>query len=195
MQEFISETEFKFGDGKVVASIPCNTEGKNVSLKRDVVKSEITLSLSKEIKKATELKIDFVNDRTNIFGKDIHLHFTTSGHYAIPLNETNLNLKTSSVEDSNFVEVLLTIDKIEEKSKKEIKYIAIKLHKQFGHPKSARLIDLIKTAGISDKDLLDMVKDLDKSCEICMRCNRPSSRPEVGFSLTNDCNETAMDLK
>ena len=104
MQEFISETEFKFGDGKVVASIPCNTEGKNVSLKRDVVKSEITLSLSKEIKKATELKIDFVNDRTNIFGKDIHLHFTTSGHYAIPLNETNLNLKTSSVEDSNFVE-------------------------------------------------------------------------------------------
>ena len=79
--------------------------------------------------------------------------------------------------------------------KKEKKYIAIKLHKQFGHPKSARLIDLIKTAGISDKDLLDMVKDLDKSCEICMRCNRPSSRPEVGFSLTNDCNETAMDLK
>ena len=115
--------------------------------------------------KAAELKIDFVNDRINIFGKDIHLHFTTSGHYAIPLNETNLNLKTSSLEDLNFVEVLLTIDNIEEKSKKE-KYIGIKLHKQFGHPKSARLIDLIKIAGISDKDLLDMVKDLDKSCEI-----------------------------
>ena len=87
------------------------------------------------------------------------------GYYAIPLNETNLNLKTSSLEDLNFVEVLLTIDNIEEKSKKE-KYIGIELHKQFGHPKSARLIDLIKIAGISDKDLLDMVKDLDKSCEI-----------------------------
>ena len=108
------------------------------------------------------------------------------------------------MEDSNFVEVLLTIDNIEEKSKKE-KYIGIKLHKQFGHPKSARLIDLIKTAGISDKDLLDMVKDLDKSCEICMRyksCElcmrykRPSSRPVVGFSLAHDFNETvAMDLK
>ena len=109
-----------------------------MSLKTDVVKSEITLSLSKESKKATELKIDFVNDRTNIFGKDIHLYFTTSGYYAVPLNETNLNLKTSSVEDSNFVEVLLTIDNIEEKSKKEKKYIAIKLHKHFGHPKSAR---------------------------------------------------------
>ena len=51
-------------------------------------------------------------------GKNIHLHFTAIGHYAIPLNETNLNPKTSSVEDSNFVEVLLSIDNIEEKSKK-----------------------------------------------------------------------------
>ena len=53
---------------------------------------------------------------------------------------------------------------------------------------------MIKTAGISGKDSLDMVKDLDKSCEICMRYKRPSSRPVVGFSLT--FNETvAMDLK
>ena len=100
------------------------------------------------------------------------------------------------MEDSNFAEMLLKIDNIEQKSKKEKKYIAIRLHKQFGHPKSARLIDLIKTAGISDKDLLDMVKDLDKSCEICMRYKRPSSRPVVGFSLAHNSNETvAMDLK
>ena len=90
----------------------------------------------------------------------------------------------------------MTIDNIEEKLKKEKKYIAIKLHKQFGHPKSARLIDLIKTVGTSDKDMLDMVKDLDKSCEICMRYKRPSSRPVLGFSLSHDFNETvAMDLK
>ena len=80
------------------------------------------------------------------------------------------------MEDSNSVEVLLIIDNTEDKSKKKKKYIAIKLHKQFGHPKSARLIDLIKTAGISDKDLLDMVKDLDKSCEICMTYKR--SKPQ-----------------
>ena len=64
-----------------------------------------------------------------MFGKDIHLHFTTRGHYAIPLIETNLNLKTSSLEDPNFVEVPLTIDNIEEKSKMEKKYIASKLNK------------------------------------------------------------------
>ena len=89
IQEFTSETEFKFGDGKVAASeksvvIPCNIAGKNVSLKTDVVKSEIPLLLSKESMKAAESKIDFVNDTINISGKDIHLHFTTSGHYAIP---------------------------------------------------------------------------------------------------------------
>ena len=97
-----------------------------------------------------------------MFGKDILLHFTATGFYAIPLNETNLNLNRSSLEDSNFVKVLLTIDNIEEKSKKGKKCIASKLHKKFGHPKSARLIDLIKTAGISGKDLLDMFKDLDR---------------------------------
>ena len=68
------QTEFKFGDGKIVASeksvvIPCNIAGKNVSLKTDVVKSEIPLLLSKESMKAAESKIDFVNDRINIFGK------------------------------------------------------------------------------------------------------------------------------
>ena len=48
IQELNSETEFKFGDRKVVASkmsvvILCNIAGKYVSLKRDVVKSEIPL--------------------------------------------------------------------------------------------------------------------------------------------------------
>ena len=100
------------------------------------------------------------------------------------------------MKDSNFAEVLLTIDNIEEKSKKKKKYIASKLHKQFGHPTSARLSDLIKTAEISG--LLDIVKDLDKNCEICMRYKGTSSRPLVGFSLAHDFNENetiAMDLK
>ena len=54
-----------------------------MSLKKDEVKSEIPLLLRKESMKAAESKVDFVNDRINMFGKDIHLHFTTSGHYAM----------------------------------------------------------------------------------------------------------------
>ena len=48
IQEFTSETEFKIGDGKVVAPeksvvYPGNIAGKNMSLKTDVVKNEIPL--------------------------------------------------------------------------------------------------------------------------------------------------------
>ena len=74
-----------------------------MSQKTAVVKSEIPLLLSKESMKAAESKIHFVNDRINMFVKDIHLHFTTRGHYDIPLNETNLNLKTSSLKDLNLL--------------------------------------------------------------------------------------------
>lgn len=66
------------------------------------------------------------------------------------------------------VNILLIIDNIEQKQKKkkESKCIAKELHKQFEHLYSTMLIDLIKTAGVSDKYLLDMIKDLDKSYEI-----------------------------
>ena len=101
----------------------------------DVVNSEITLLLSKESKRLQILqsfvqakskkkihtlsKIDFANDRIYILGKEILLHFGTSEHYAILLNNINLNLKTSSLEDSKFVEVLLITDNNGEKKWKK----------------------------------------------------------------------------
>ena len=101
----------------------------------DVVNSEITLSLIKESKRLQILqsfvrakstkkihtlsKIDFANDWINILGKEILLHFATSEHYAILLNNMKLNLKASSLEDSRFVEVLLIIDNNEKKEKRK----------------------------------------------------------------------------
>ena len=90
-------------------------------------------------------------------------------------------------------EVLLTIDNIEKKSNKEKQQITMKLHKQFGHPKSSRLMGLVKTSGIT---FLDSVKELVQSCEICLRYKKANLRSIVGFSLVHDFNETvAMDLK
>lgn len=53
IHKFSSETEFKFGEGKVIFSeknvvIPCNITDKNVPLKTDVVKNEIPLLLWKQ---------------------------------------------------------------------------------------------------------------------------------------------------
>ena len=72
--------------------------------------------------------------------------------------------------------------------------IAMKLYKQFDHPKVFPLINLIKSAGISDV-FLDTVKSLDDNCSVCLKYKKPKSRLVVGFSLTHDFNETvAMDL-
>ena len=46
----------------------------------------------------------------------------------------------------------MTIDNIARKSNKEKQQIAIKLNRQFRHPESSRLIDLVKSAGISDNE-------------------------------------------
>ena len=40
------------------------------------------------------------------------------------------------------------------------------------------------------------MKELDESCDICLRYKKSNLRPIVGFSLAHDFNETvAMDLK
>ena len=71
----------------------------------------------------------------------------------------------------------------------------MKLHKPFGYPKGSRLIDLIKSAGISDNVLLDAVKSLDNNCSICLIYNKPKSRAVVGFSLAHNFNESSYRLK
>ena len=44
----------------------------------------------------------------------------------------------------------------------------MKLHKHFGHPEGSRLINLIKSARITDIVLLDTVR-LDYNCSICLK--------------------------
>ena len=73
IKNFQSNTEFKFGDGKIVTSekcisIPCKIAGEQVNVVTDVVKSEIPLLLSKESTKRAGTKIDFVKDKVIIFG-------------------------------------------------------------------------------------------------------------------------------
>ena len=73
IKNFQSNTEFKFGDGKIVTSekcisIPCKIAGEQVNVVTDVVESEIPLLLSKESTKKAGTKKDFVKDKVIIFG-------------------------------------------------------------------------------------------------------------------------------
>ena len=130
IQSFASNTEFRFGDGKSVIPEKCvliagKIAGKAVTIKTDVVNSEIPLLFSKESMKCAGTKIDFLEDKVNIFGKDISLHFTSSGHYSIPLNDSHEG--SASLDDSRFKEVFLTIGNLHNKSQAEKVQIAIKL--------------------------------------------------------------------
>ena len=76
------------------------------------------------------------------------------------------------------------------------KKAAIKLHHQFGHARIEKIIQLIKDAGLVDKDLFVEVNKAEENCVTCQRFKKPKSRPVVGFSLAKDFNEVvSMDIK
>ncbi len=52
----------------------------------DVVECELPLLLSKSSMKRAQTQLYFVNDKAHMFGNEIDLKYTTSGHYCIPIN-------------------------------------------------------------------------------------------------------------
>lgn len=78
----------------------------------------------------------------------------------------------------------------------DVQKMATKLHKQFGHPTAAKLISLVKRAGICDIDLENKINEISQKCEVCLKYRKPSARPVVSLPLASVFNETvAMDLK
>ena len=61
-------------------------------------------------------KINFVKNKVITFGKEISLQFTSSGHYAIPLNVYHKDLKLSR-DKSKFTEVSLKRNLIKKNNK------------------------------------------------------------------------------
>ena len=73
---------------------------------------------------------------------------------------------------------------------------ATKLHLQFCHPSSDRLIDLLKKAGTDNQQVFDIIRQVTSECDVCTRNKRAPLRPVVGFPLASNFNETvALDLK
>ena len=88
--EMESGKTFKFGGGEKLRSlgsyiIPIELAGKKLSLKTDVVDSEIPLVMSKSSMKKANMKINTQNDTAEILGVKVNLHSTSSGHYCVPV--------------------------------------------------------------------------------------------------------------
>ena len=93
IRQNIREITFKFDGGSQLKSnteycLPAAIARKEVTIKMDVVDSDIPLLLSQSAMKKAGVKIYLENDSATIFGKDVALNLTTSGQYCIPIYTT-----------------------------------------------------------------------------------------------------------
>ena len=177
-------------------NIPFNIDGMQARILTDVVDCEVPLLLSKQSMKAANSKLDFVNDKVTMFGKDIPLHHTSNGHFCIPLTPIQIAIKNTSPEHSP-VKVTFSATDFSKKSTDEKQKAALKLHKQFGHPiDSTKLKTLLQNGNIHDDELYKLIDDVTNSCDTCSRYMKARSRPIVSLPFASDVSDVlAMDLK
>ena len=90
----------------------------------------------------------------------------------------------------------LGINKNVEDTDIDLKAIAKKLHIQFDHPTSDKLIKLLKNGGYNVKKLAKEVKEVTEKCLICIKRQKPPLRPIVCMPMASKFNEcVAIDLK
>lgn len=79
---------------------------------------------------------------------------------------------------------------------KDVDKTSMKLHRQFGHASSEKLLSLLKKSGCVDAKLLSAIKQVSQNCETCIKFNKPVSRPVVSLPMANHFNDVvSMDLK
>ena len=190
VQQTVGERTFKFGGRTRLKSqaeycLPAVIAGKEVTIKTDVVRSDIPLLLSRSAMKKAGVKMDLENDSAKIFGKDIALNLTTSGHYCIPIDRT----------ENIAVEEVLSV-KLEEMGRQEKLKTLLKLHRQFAHPHARKLKSLLQDANIWRDVYKDLLEEIDRKCDLCKRYAKTPARPIVGMPMATQFNEkVAMDLK
>ena len=181
---------FKFGGGTKLKSggeylLPVQIVGNNITVKTDVVESDIPLLLSRASMKKAKVKLDLENDTAMIMGKEVALNLTSSGHYCIPIDKT----ETVQAHEVNAV-------KLEDMDISDRKSALLKLHRQFAHPTKRRLVALLKDAMVWKDDYEEILEEIASRCQLCQVYAKTPSRPVVSMPMAKSFNEKiAMDLK
>ena len=168
---------FKFGNGNKLNSLykvilPCVIADIEVSIITDVVNSDIPLLLSKDAMKRAGTCLNFEDDTVTMLKKKIPLSCTSSGHYYIPI--------TKLLPEKRKFKYIPFIKEISSKNMAEKIQIATKLHRQFSHPSSKKLYNLVKNAGVTDPEFIKILQILPNSCELCIRYKKIEPKPIVG---------------
>ena len=139
-----SRKVFKFGDGRKVYSkyqaiIPAKIGSKECFIQTEIVDEKILLLLSKTSLEKTDTYLNIKDDKIKMFEEDIDVCVSTNGHYAA-------NILPEKVCNFDSVDHCLIFEIDDNKNTKRPKIL--KLHKQFGHPPSNNLKNLLQNAGL-----------------------------------------------
>ena len=100
------------------------------------------LLLSKSTIKKADTIIDFTKDKINILGQEMYMKFTSSRHCLIPISKSYKAL--NDFDENNTKSILSSTENVSNMTLREKQSIAEKLHKQFGHTRSNKILKLIK---------------------------------------------------
>ena len=72
----------------------------------------------------------------------------------------------------------------------------LKLHHQFAHSPATKLKSLLQDAELWKDAFKDLLEEIDKKCELCIRYSETPPHPVVSMPMATQFNEkVAMDLK
>ena len=189
IKEVKSQRCFRFGGGPLIHSkaeliLPAQIGGIDVSIKTDVVDSDVPLLFSKSAMKNAGMDLFVTTDEVLFRGQRIALNETSSGHYCLPINR-------AMEVDNVFAVNLLELDNVQ--LKKSLK----KLHAQFGHPaQMSKLIDLMKGAKSWNERFRPVLEEVYVECDLCKQFKKTPARPVVALPMASEFNEVVcMDLK
>ena len=74
--------------------LPAEIAGQKIMIRTVIVQSDISLVLSRNAMKTGSVKMDLEKDTATIFGKEVTLNLTTSGHYSVPIKRRRKELVT-----------------------------------------------------------------------------------------------------
>ena len=97
-----------------------------------------------------------------MLGEQQDLLATTSGHYAIAIGKRSV---LEHLEKGDGVQINLISKSTDMSNKKKV---AQKLHSQFSHPTSDKLIRLVDNTGLhEDRELKEQICNISEECTIC----------------------------
>ena len=124
--------------------------------------------------KKVKTKIDFQEDKINIFGKKVKIHFTSTGH------KLKGKLVDKNLFKSNAVSFCINIQNLSNTEKCKA---ALKFCRQFSHLYSEMPLILLQDCETNNEELESHIKDLDYKCKICIYYKKTKPQPVIGLPL------------